>query len=466
MSLRDRASSFRVPGGVATWVVWIVAVQVVLLWIYHVPEPKQLLGDEVRYAGRAEAILGGGPWHVDFLWPPGQPVFLAAVVRLFGVHRLGVQVVQLALLVACALMLRGLWRRAGGSPAAATLAACLFLAHPSIQAYAHYLWPEVPHLFLTLLSLWLPVRFAGRVGAAAGAGAALGLALLFKSLWTAAWPLWMLLLILPQRLPEEATRIRLRWRPVGQALAFVVALGLVTAPAWWHGLKQTGRPMIADSSMLNLWIGLHDEARSDYSGDRGAVELEEYLESGETLAERRAVYRQKIRHRVAERGLLRTLLDQLGTQYHRLFSAKTLLVSQLPGPRCRGHVPRYRDPPGLWVALLVLGSHALHVVTLLGFALGLAGWRRWRIPLLWLLLALVGYQLALFLGLHVKTRYVLPLWPVLCGFAGSALVKLVGVEPAGELRFTRRRVGLGIALGILLLWLAFSGPYLDGNCAG
>ncbi len=447
------------------WGLWILGFQVLLLWIYHVPEPKGLLGDEVLYATRTEAILNGGPWHPSFLWPPAQPLFLAALVRFLHVHLLGVQIVQFGLLVGCALLLRGLWRRAGGSTAAATAAALLFLAHPSVQAYSHYLWPEVPHLFLTLLSLWLLTRWPGRLWAVAGAGAVLGCALLFKSLWTAAWPLWLLLvLLLPARRgPEDDAPERRRpWRVALRAVAFLAAVGLVTAPAWWHGWQQTARPTIADSSVFNLWVGLNDTARSDYVRDK--VDLAEYLASGETVEERRAATWEKIRRRIAERGWIRAWLDQSGTQYHRLFSAKSLLVTQLPGRRCRGHVPRYRDPPGTWVGLLVLASHAVHVVTLVGFALGIALWRRWRRPLLWVLVALVGYQLALYAGLHVKTRYVLQLWPVFCGFAGSAWVRIAGRRPVPELRVTRPRLWLGAGLASLLIWLAFSGPYLDGAC--
>lgn len=465
MASNRKISDFHPRLPAVVWVLWIVGFQILLLWIYHVPEPKALLGDEVQYSLRAQSILQGGPWHPSFLWPPGQPLFLAALARLLHVPLLGVQIVQFGLLVGCAFLLRELWRRAGGSTAAATAAALLFLAHPSVQAYAHYLWPEVPHLFLTLLSLWLLVRFPGRLGAVAGSGAVLGCALLFKSLWTAAWPLWLLLVVLlPARraAEEDAPGRRRPWRIAMRAVAFLAAMALVTAPAWWHGWQQTGRPMIADSSVFNLWTGLNDDAHSDYVRHR--VDLAAYLASGETVAERHAAYWKKIHHLVSQRGWLRTVSEQAGTQYHRLFSAKTLLVTQLPGPRCRGHIPRYREPPGPWVALLTLSSHSMHIVTLVGFALGLALWQRWRRPLLWVLLVLVGYQLALFLGLHVKTRYVLPLWPVLCGFAGSAWARFVGRQPVPELRVTRSRLWLGAGLAVLLLWLAFSGPYLDGAC--
>ena len=68
----------------------------------------------------------------------------------------------------------------------------------------------------------------------------------------------------------------------------------------------------------------------------------------------------------------------MALQPFRLLSAKTNLVTQLPGPACRGHLPSYRHPPPALVAVLTLGSHALHAVTLVGFAFGLVLWPRWR----------------------------------------------------------------------------------------
>lgn len=100
---------------------------------------------------------------------------------------------------------------------------------------------------------------------------------------------------------------------------------------------------------------------------------------------------------------------------------------------------------------------AWHVALLALAAFGLAAWRDWRRRWLWLAAAFVGYQLALFLGLHVKTRFLLPMLPLLCLFAGHWLAAW---------RAHRRPPGIaGWALAALLAFLALAGPWLDRACA-
>lgn len=94
-----------------------------------------------------------------------------------------------------------------------------------------------------------------------------------------------------------------------------------------------------------------------------------------------------------------------------------------------------------------------------------------RRRLLQLLVALLlAYQLALFVLVHVKARFLLPLAPFLCGFAGSCLAALrerVGGTTLrdGTVAWTPLRFAAGAALAALLLFLAFAGPALDGLCA-
>ena len=83
--------------------------------------------------------------------------------------------------------------------------------------------------------------------------------------------------------------------------------------------------MIADSSVYNLWVGLADRWRSDYVEDMGGATLPAFLASAATPQQRNAVYLDKVRALLAERGLAACCVDQLGRQYFRLFSAKTPL---------------------------------------------------------------------------------------------------------------------------------------------
>src|SRR5690606_21491409 len=112
-----------------------------------------------------------------------------------------------------AVLLRDLWRRLGGSVAAANAAAALFLLHPGIAAFAHWLWPELPHLFLLLAALCLLARVPSATRGLA-AGACIGLAILAKSLLSPFWPLFLLSF-------ARRGRPHLAWRAAG---AFVLGL--------------------------------------------------------------------------------------------------------------------------------------------------------------------------------------------------------------------------------------------------
>ena len=435
---------------------FLVASQALLWLAYYGAGAKRLIGDEESYQAVALAILGGGPWMPSTIWPPLQSLLLAAIYATFGVHVIAAQLVQTLLFAGCAWLLRGIWRDLGGGVRAANAAAALFLVNPANAAYAHWLWPEVPHLFLVLLVFRLLFALPVSRLAAAAAGACTGLALLAKSLLSAFWPLFLIAFV-----RRESPRFR-----IVEALAFVLALGLVTAPALWHGWREYGRPMIADSSVYNLWIGLTDRWRSDYVEDMGGATLPEFLASGATPEARNAVYREKALAFVRERGVFTVIGDQLGRQYFRLFSAKTPLVSQLPGAACAGHLSVYATPVPL-TRTLTLWNDAFHALTLAAAAFGLACWRRRPDARLVLVGLYIAYQLALMLLVHVKARFLFPMMPFLCGFAGSFLAAAFARdEPHDAIALTRPRLALGAGIAALLMFFAFGGPALDRLCAG
>jgi hypothetical protein len=158
--------------------------------------------------------------------------------------------------------------------------------------------------------------------------------------------------------------------------------------------------------------------------------------------------------------------DQLGRQYFRLFSAKTPLVSQLPGPPCSGHLSAYDVAPPLARGLR-LANDLFQALLLAAAAFGIAGWR--RRPDRWLLLitAFGAYQLALFALIHVKARFLLPMLPFLCGFAASfACARRERAAAEATIALTPVRLAVGAVLALLLLFLAFAGPLLDGLCTG
>jgi hypothetical protein len=430
----------------------LLAQQVLLWWLYYHGAGKQLVGDELQYLDAAHAILAGGPWHASDIWPPAQALFIAAIAWFGGPVVLDVQFVQTLLFFGCGLLLWHLWARLSDNAWCGALAAALFLLNPGNAAYAQYLWPEIPHLFVLLLALDLLLARTPARLAAFCAGALIGLALLFKSLLTGFWPLFLLCFV-------GWRPLRIRW---ACAACFLVGLGIVTAPALVAGHRNTGHWRIADSSAINLLIGLGDVARNDYIPGPSATFFGAYIGSGHNADERDAWAWREIDERLREQPALDLLATQLGRQYFRLFESKTLLLTQLPGPACAGYISSYPPTPPAVVSLVRWSSHFAHAAMLLGFALGLCLHLRWRKPWTWILLGLLGYQLALYLGLHVKARYLLPMVPILCGFAADALVRLA----AGAAAVPRTRIALGAVLGGLLLVLAFAGPWIDGYCRG
>ena len=427
----------------------------VLLWLYFDPAQKQLVGDEFDYEKRALALLAGQPIPELFIWPPGQTWFIAAIYRLFGNHVLAVQLLQVVLLAFCAGMLVKLWKTLD-SARAACLAGVLFLLNPASLAYAHWLWPEVTHLVCLLGALTLLFCVADRPRLRAfAAGFLIGLALLFKSLLAAFWPLLLLCF-----LTRKQTRWSFAWVA---ALAFIIGLVLPISPALWKGQVETGRPLIADSSIYNLQVGLRDRSRSDYIDEAGLPALTAFIRSGNTPQERNAAAMLDIRAALAVRGWVDLFLDQLGTQYFRLFNVKTLLESQMPGAACSGHLRAYGGHPLL--PALTASSRIVHSLILVLFAFGGSLWQRWRAPVAGLTAAILLYQLALYFGLHVMERYLFQMLPFMCGFAGSALARFTSRANAPEtLAISPLRMIVASVLALLLLGLAWLGPLLDGNC--
>lgn len=433
---------------------WLL-LNLALLWIYYSPAQKPLVGDEFDYHARALALLAGQPAIERFIWPPGQTWFLAAIGLIPGPIVPMAQLVQTGLLVVCAWLLVRLWNTVD-SPRAALLAGAIFLLNPGNLAYAHWLWPEVTHLacLLGALALLLTGTQKPRLRAFL-AGLLIGLALLFKSLMAGLWPFFFLFFL--------TRREGRRTYALFPAVAFAAGLLLATGPALWKGLAETGRPMIADSSMYNLEIGIRDTSRSDYIDEAGLPALTAYLDSAEKPQERNALAFERIQQQIAERGLPDILGEQVGSQYFRLFNAKTLLVSQLPGPACAGRMGAYAPHP-LGPVLVGL-SNLTHTITLLLCAFGVAMWRRWSLPLAAFVAAYLAYQLALYLGLHVMQRYLFQMMPFLCGFAGSFLAMLVQRDNRqSALAANGWRIALGAALALALVGLAWLGPVLDGNC--
>lgn len=465
IGLSGRSTRRRVV--LAVSVVWIVALHGTLFWIQHRPEPRGLAGDELRYQAEAVALLEGEEPTVDLLWPPLYPRLLAGLWTLTGPWTPGpsmvaVEIVQTLLLGIAAWLLFKLARRMGASRVASTAMALFTLGFPPLAAYAHFLWPEIPHLVLFLAVLWIVLARSDRLLWMAFAGLLLGLALLTKSLLTPFVPILLAPAILS---PGLGSRGALGRRIARVAVALAVLLATILPTLTRHH-RATGRWVIADSSRFNLWVGLNDVSRRSLERPIVYREYLAYLDSAPDEAGRREVLEMKIRTLFAARGPLRILGDQLGKQYFRLFHVDTYLSALLPGGVLHKPKSGYRETPPLLIHLLRDSSVLLYVLLLVFGCQGLclawrSSWRAWRRePGRAVLLAFLAYNLVIFLGLHVKARYRIQMMPIFLVFGALALDRVLDAA-AGRSGVPRARWWAGAAASLIALGLAFGDVWLD-----
>jgi hypothetical protein len=430
------------------WLAAAVAVHLSLLRLHYFPESKPFLGDEGMYLQAAHAVLEQGRSQLGSFWPPLYAWFLAPLVGASGGALWLVQLVQTALLVLCAWLLRELIELALDDHWAADLSALFVLSYPPLVAYAHYLWPEVLHLSLMLGAAWMLLRFGPRPAAVIGGGGLLALALQSK------------VLLLPF-LPMLALGLWRRWpggRRFTALLLLTATVGLGVLPTLLAQRRDFGRWMLADSGAFNLWVGLNEASRGEFVDSVVAEEYLRYQRSARTSGARSRIAWEKIAQLIEERGWARTLRRQLGRQYQRLFDHESFLTRQLVGGEVwlRGEGYRAGDSKagyalrwmsfGSWAILLA--AAAWGIVFFPYRQRGAGGW----------VLGFLLLHCALFLALHVKTRYRIQMLPALVFFAvyAGAWWRL-RTATADAPRLEPARTAAGMALAGVLLYLAFGG---------
>ncbi|MDH3403501.1 MAG: hypothetical protein OES32_00915 [Acidobacteriota bacterium] len=437
------------------WWLAAAAVHLVLLGLYHWPEAKVPLGDERMYLRAAAAVAEEGRSGLGSLWPPGYAWFLAPLLAWGGGAVWPVQLAQSALLVLAALLLRRILRREIEDPRVGDLAALLVVAYPPLAAFAHFLWPEVLHLALMLGAVAWLLHGRARATTAIGGGILLALALQTK------------VLLLPFLVPLAAG-LWLRWPPrrrLPLLAALAVTVGLGVLPTVLAQQRDFGRPMLANSGLFNAWVGLNDVSTNEFENPVIVAEYRRYMQSARSPLRRDRILRRKIATLVRERGPWTTLAGQLRRQYFRLFDRDSFLTQQLAGGVVWARGDGYRSGGSLaarWIAGL---SRASWAAVLPLAALGIAIFPYRRRPFGWWVLGFLASQCALFLVLHVKTRYRVQMLPAFFLFAAYAAVRLRDL-------WSRRRAAspladpppvpawrwaTGAALAGLLLFLAFGG---------
>ena len=422
----------------------------------HFPTARKIAGDEESYLQWATEIIAGEELPREALRPSRYPYFVAAILAVSS--PLAVFLVQTALLVATAFLLADLTRRLSGSRLAGAVAGALVVAYPPLVAFAHYFWPEVPHLFCFIAALWILVAGDRKLPWYLAAGVLLGLAVLTKSILEP----FIVVLLFP--LVLQGTRRERILRPALVLAGLAVIAGPAFVVSW-----QRGQPLGSTPATFNIWVGLNDSSRRNFVDEIAYPESLRWEASAPTVAERDAILRQKIRDLVRERGFLRLLGRQLGRQYFRLFDKDSFLADMLPGGAMAATHRGY-DRPSPAVVVLVNGvSYVLYGAVLVAAVCGIAvcppRGRAW----LWVILAFLAYNLALFLVLHVKTRYRVQFLPFLFLYAGCATAwatARLGLNPVEAEEIWQEKVDRGALaaaglVALVLLFFAFGGPLID-----
>lgn len=427
-----------------------LAFNVLLLWLYHHPQPKRLIGDENYYVPIGQNISQGSLPNHDPLWPPLYGELLGRIFILCGARLIFVQLFQVLLWGLTAYLFWRILLKLSPSPLARRTSLLLFLFCPELAAFSHYFWPETIHLFFWVVSLWLLIEFPEKLWSVAAAGAVLGLALNTKSLMKPFLPVLLVTLLLSRcRLSAKEKFFR--------AGAGVLMLLLILLPVLLSHQRSSGRLALPDSATFSVWAGLLDKSRHDYVDDTGFM-MAVYLNFGPDIWARNAVARDRIKDIIKDQGLLRVLKNQASKQYFRLFSAKTFFTKQLPG----GERQAYHIQSSKVVLALRSWSYLVYGLILVAGAAGLAYIRLSRKNPAVLFLLFIFYNLGLFLFSHAITRYTIQMLPMLAYFAGLAICRLFSsrVDAYPQEEFASINVSrdvLAAFLGLLMAFLSF-GP--------
>ena len=427
-----------------------------LLALSHFPEPRVESGDEVRYLAYAETAWESGEAGRHPLWPPLYFQVLTGAFFL-GLGRLGVQLAQLGLLWLAAWLLYDLCRHWSGSKLVGTVAGGLVLLYPPLVAFAFYFWPEILHLTLFLGALWILALRSHRFAWLFSAGVLLGLCILTKHVLRPFLPVLLLPLLFEGRRTERLSRLAV------VLTGFLVAVAPVLTKLPWPIEDE-----FTSAPVFNVWTGLNDRSRKNFVAPVVGAEFNAYEQSAPSYAKRNRLLFSKVVGLVEARGLWSVTASQLSRQYFRLFDKDSFLTDQLPGGELASSNAGYRGGPPVLLSALRWGSYILYTLVLIFAVIGIAvcprRGRRW----IWVGFAFLAYNLAIFLVLHVKSRYRIQFMPFLfffsaCGtvWAVEKLRLLRGGVPIWNTDISAKSWCVVAAGQALMLFLAWGGPALD-----
>ena len=419
------------------------------LGLYYIPQPANLIGDENYNYLFANCIANGTPVNPNPSWPPLYPYLMGIIFSVLNPHPVYIQILQIVMWLSSAVLFYKIASYLLPFSGASYMALALFLLCPELIAFSHYLWPEIFHLFFFITALWLIICHHKSYLAVVISGLFLGLALLTKLLLL---PFMVVVFIFFILLTPEATIHRYL-----KGLLLILVIFITVLPTMKKNRIIHGQFMIADSSVINLWIGLNDTGLTDYKNDICQDEFYEFQQSGPDIKTRNHIYREKITQKLKKQGFLETIKKQFSKQYYRLFDYETFFTTRLMG----GPRHSYHFQNSLLSNLLHIYSHTLYGFILFTSTMGIFfirvrsfGWPHFFV-------IFIGYNLFIFLFLHVKTRYVIQFIPMMMFFSSVTLYLLYllarkkQVPHMSYFVLNKFRITLSIVTAVLMEFVAF-----------
>jgi hypothetical protein len=244
----------------------------VLFIIYLLPRvavlflDPQPFSDAGWYFNRGIALAFGHGYSeggvLTAFWPPGWPLVVSVLIRLFGVSLIVVQIFNLVCSMATAWLTLDLGRRLFKSELGARIGLLLLAIYPNAIGYVPLVWTEVFYTMLLLLGCWLIVACRSAITLTI-AGLVFGLATLVKT---------QTLIVIPLIFGIDFLRGQVSFKAVTTTLikcAAVVAFALVVVFPWSYRNYQVFGEwvLVSTNGGLTLLTGNNPSARGDYTQD-------------------------------------------------------------------------------------------------------------------------------------------------------------------------------------------------------
>jgi len=429
---------------------------VALLFFYYSPEAKALIGDEHTYVTSALQIINNQPFIRVPIWPPGYDYLLALTIYAgriltFTKVLLFPQIIQIILWFIGEIFYWKITSHLLKTYQQKILCLSIYLFNPTLIAYSHFFWPEIPHLTIYLIALWIIICRSSSNNLNKIVGILFAAATLLKLVYLPISIVLMVFIFLKRYFHRK---------DLAPAIISIILFIVTISPTLLYNLKMHNRLMIADSSTINLWIGLNDKSLTDWDNDAIAGhEIITNLESAKTHNQRNTIYEKKISKLIKNRGLWEALLNQLSKQYFRLLDHRTFFTKQLP----QGMKKRYFFSSTILVKVLRGWNSIIWGIILSGFGIGLCIIASKKSHFgIYLFTGIIAYNTSVFLFLHVKTRYVIQFLPMITIISSIGLFELwasyrnyhpIVENEYGPLKL--RTIIIGSSLSCLLLFLAF-----------